>query len=103
MTKAERALWRALRESLPGRHWRKQVPLGPYFADFANHSAKLIVELDGGQHAASVDYDEERTRFLEAQGYRVLRFWNNDALSNTTGVLETIAAELTSPLQGEGS
>jgi very-short-patch-repair endonuclease len=94
MTQPERILWRAIREALPQCHWRKQVPLGPYFADFASHSAKLIVELDGGQHASAVDYDAERTRFIEAQGYRVLRFWNNDVLTNTDGVLERIARSL---------
>src|SRR4051794_9962476 len=94
MTDAERALWRALREALPECHWRKQVPLGPYFADFASHSAKLIIEVDGGQHATTIDADAERTRVLEAPGFRLLRFWNNDVLSNTDGVLERVAKEL---------
>ena len=93
MTKPERVLWRALREALPDHHWRKQVPLGSYFADFASHSAKLIIEVDGGQHATAT-HDAERTRFLEAQGFRVLRFWNNDVVSNTDGVIEVVAAEL---------
>ncbi|MFL6731536.1 MAG: endonuclease domain-containing protein [Sphingomicrobium sp.] len=91
MTHAERILWRSLRDALPEWHWRKQVPLGPYFADFASHSAKLIIELDGGQHAGAVDRHTERTRFLEDQGFRVLRFWNNDVLGNVVGVLENIA------------
>jgi very-short-patch-repair endonuclease len=94
MTDAERVLWRALREALPGWHWRKQVPLGPYFADFASHSAKLIVEVDGGQHAEAAAYDRKRTVFLEAEGFRVVRFWNNEVLSNTNGVLEAIAQVL---------
>jgi len=94
MTSAERALWRGLREALPEWHWRKQVPLGPYFADFASHSAKLIIELDGGQHALSPDHDAKRTRFLEAEGFRVLRFWNNEVLTNTSGVLDRIAEAL---------
>jgi very-short-patch-repair endonuclease len=94
MTKPERVLWRALREALPDWHWRKQVPLGSYFADFASHSAKLIIELDGGQLAAAVDHDAERTRFLEAQGFRVIRFWNNDVLANTSGVLEHVVEAL---------
>jgi very-short-patch-repair endonuclease len=105
MTKAERVLWRALRGALPGWHWRKQVPLGPYFADFASHSAKLIIELDGGQHAAATGYDAERTRFLESEGFQLIRFWNNDVLSNTDGVLQRIAEALSqikaSPLVGE--
>jgi very-short-patch-repair endonuclease len=99
MTKSERVLWRALREALPEWHWRKQVPLGPYFADFASHSAKLIVELDGGQHATAADRDADRTRFLEGEGFRVIRFWNNDVLSNTEGVLECIAHSIS---QGSG-
>ena len=94
MTEAERVLWRALRSALPGHHWRKQVPLGPYFADFASHSAKLVIEVDGGQHASSVGSDTERTDFLAGEGYRVLRFWNNDVLSNTDGVLERVAEEI---------
>jgi very-short-patch-repair endonuclease len=96
MTKAERLLWRTLREALPQYHWHKQVPLGPYFADFASHSAKLIIELDGGQHASAVDYDAERTRFLEADGFQVLRFWNNDVLTHLDGVVRTIAERLES-------
>jgi len=94
MTDAERGLWRALRESLPFYHWRKQVPLGPYFADFASHSAKLIIEVDGGQHATETAYDAKRTAFLHGQGFRVLRFWNNDILSNIDGVLRMVAQAL---------
>jgi very-short-patch-repair endonuclease len=96
MTDAERVLWRALREVFPTWHWRKQVPLGPYIADFCSHRAKLIVEADGGQHGEpqQVEHDAERTRFLEGEGYRVLRFWNHDALANTDGVLRMVADAL---------
>lgn len=94
MTDAERVLWRALREGLSRYHWRKQVPLGPYFADFASHSAKLVIELDGGQHADADGYDALRTRFLEAEGFRVLRFWNADVLANTDGVIRQISGEI---------
>ena len=94
MTLAERTLWHALRESLPGHHWRKQVPFGPYVADFCSHPARLIIEVDGGQHAEAGEYDRARTRFIERQGYRVLRFWNNDVTGNINGVLETIARAL---------
>jgi very-short-patch-repair endonuclease len=94
MTDAERILWRALRETFSEWHWRKQIPLGPYFADFASHSAKLIVELDGGQHASATRYDAVRTSFLETEGFRVIRFWNNDVMSNINGVLQRIAEEL---------
>ncbi len=97
-TDAERKLWRALRSKLPELKWRRQMPVGPYFADFACFAEKLIVEIDGGQHATSPDYDHRRSSFLEEQGYRVLRFWNNDVLRNTNGVLEAIALHLsTSP------
>lgn len=84
-------MWRALREKLPGTKWRRQVPIGPYFADFLCFSAKLIVEIDGGQHAEAVDYDQRRTCFPEAQGYRILRFWNNDVMENMEGVLAQIS------------
>lgn len=71
------------------------MPVGPYFADVACFAAKLIIEVDGGQHASEQNYDADRTRFLEAQGFRVLRFWNNDVLGNAEGVLQQIAQELT--------
>ena len=67
------------------------MPIGPYFVDFACFAQKLVIELDGGQHARAAANDEARTRFLESLGYRVIRFWNNDALTNTDGVLERIA------------
>ena len=70
------------------------MPIGPYFADFACFSAKLVVELDGGQHATAHAYDEARTRFIEREGYRVLRFWNNDVLTNCDGVVQMIARAL---------
>ena len=86
-TDAEKALWRGIRETLPRAKFRRQVPHGPYFVDFLSFQAKLIVEVDGGQHAEAAHYDASRTRYLEAQGYRVLRFWNNDVLENIDGVL----------------
>lgn len=94
MTDAERKLWRALRSASPDQHWRKQVPFGPYIADFCSHRAKLIIEVDGGQHAAATTYDEARSRFLGEEGYRVIRFWNNDVLGNIAGVIEAIAHSL---------
>jgi len=97
-TEAEKKLWRALRSKLPQYKWRRQMPVGPYFTDFACFAEMLIVELDGGQHAAAADKDAARTAFLAAQGYRVLRFWNNDVLSNSDGVLQAIGENLsTSP------
>ena len=66
------------------------MPFGPYFADFCSHGLKLIVEVDGGQHAETTERDGARTRFLEAEGYRVIRFWNNDVLGNIDGVIARI-------------
>ena len=96
-TEAEHKLWWHLRYRLnvPGTHFRRQVRVGPYIADFATHKTKLIIEVDGGQHAIRTAADEERTRVLEANGYRVLRFWNNDVLQNIDGVLEEIQRTIT--------
>jgi len=81
---------------MDGTHFRRQVRLGSYIVDFACHQARLIIEVDGGQHTESVSADLARTKFLEAQGYRVLRFWNNDVLRNIDGVLEAIQSAITS-------
>lgn len=102
MTDAERVLWRGLREAFPGRHWRKQVPFGPYTADFCSHRAKLIVEVDGSQHQEAEVYDAARTALLESRGYKVLRFWNNEVLHELESVLTAIATALPSSLAGEG-
>jgi very-short-patch-repair endonuclease len=75
--------------NLNGLKFVRQLPIGPYFADFACREAALIVELDGGQHNDSVS-DERRTAFLNAEGYAVLRFWNNEVLQNREGVVETM-------------
>ena len=91
---AEKRMWRALREAFPAVKFRRQVPIGPYFVDFCSHSTRLIVEVDGGQHAQAADYDAARTRYLEAQGYRILRFWNNDVLGNIDGVVASISLSL---------
>ena len=94
-TDAEQKLWSALRNrQLAGVRFNRQVPIGPYICDFVARSAKLIVEADGGQHASNADYDFARTRFLEASGYRVIRFWNNDILANIEGVVATMQAAL---------
>jgi very-short-patch-repair endonuclease len=90
-TEAEARLWRYLRNrQIEGAKFRFQAPVGPYVADFLCVEAKLIVELDGGQHGVQVEKDAARTKALEAAGYSVIRFWNNDVLVNTEGVLETI-------------
>ena len=96
-------LWRGLREAFPVARFRRQVPLGSFFVDFCSHGARLIVELDGGQHVTAAEQDAVRTAFLNEQGYRVLRFWNNDVIENVGGVLDTIASHLPSPLAGEGA
>jgi very-short-patch-repair endonuclease len=70
--------------------FRRQVTIGPYVVDFCCESARLIVELDGGQHATQQEQDAKRTEALEAQGYLVLRFWNNEVLQNIGGVLQSI-------------
>ena len=89
-TDAEAALWRILRAStLAGTKFRRQHPIGPYIVDFVSLSRKLIIECDGGQHAESAA-DAVRDRWLAERGYRTLRFWNNEILSNREGVLHAI-------------
>ena len=95
-TDAERKLWWQLRHRLPlsGTHFRRQVRIGRYIVDFASHGAKLAIEIDGGQHGQQALADAERTKFLEAEGYRVVRFWNIEVLTNIDGVLEAIQSAL---------
>jgi very-short-patch-repair endonuclease len=90
MTDAERKLWQRLRQSpFKEHHFRRQATIGRYFCDFASRKLRLVIEVDGGQHAETRS-DEVRTGFLNARGYRVLRFWNNDVLGNIEGTLQTI-------------
>ena len=94
-TEAERRLWALLRRrQLEGLRFRRQAPIGPYIVDFVCYSEKLVIEVDGGQHAVQVDRDTARTRWLESQGFRVLRFWNNDVLGNSEAVFESIRQAL---------
>ena len=94
-TDAERALWRRLRgRRFEGYKFRRQVPFDPYIADFVCDDAKLVIEVDGGQHDWEREKDEIRTRHIEQFGFRVIRFWNNEVLSNMDGVLEQILIEL---------
>jgi very-short-patch-repair endonuclease len=110
-TEAERKLWWNLHHRLafPRSHFRRQVHLGRYIVDFASHGLKIVIEIDGGQHSVQSKQDAMRTKFLESEGYRVLRFWNNEVLGNIDGVLEVIqSACLTTPTpapphKGEGS
>ena len=90
-TEVEKLLWQRLRaRQLEGAKFVRQYPIGSYVADFACREARLVIELDGGQHAQNTA-DAERTRQIEANGYTVLRFWNNDVTDNIAGVVEEIA------------
>jgi len=103
MTPAEKRLWWHLdRVPVPGTHFRRQAPVGPYVVDFVCHTAKLVIEVDGAQHGfdQNAAADLTRTRWLEAQGYRVLRFWNGEVLHQIDVVLDTIHAALYSPSFG---
>lgn len=94
-TDAEARLWHRLRNrQLCGRKFRRQFAIGSYIADFACIESKLVIELDGGQHAENARHDEARTRHLEACGFLVLRFWNADVLTETDAVLATIHSVL---------
>jgi very-short-patch-repair endonuclease len=93
VTDAERKLWLHLKRlSLGKSHFRRQATIGPYFADFACHEARLVIEVDGGQHSEPIRAaaDQARSAYFSSQGYRVLRFWNNDVLGNVEGVLASI-------------
>ncbi len=87
-------MWRALRELNLPANVRRQHPIGRHIVDFAIPAYKLVIEIDGGQHATAVNQDKARTRALNGHGYRVIRFWNNDVIGNLPGVLETISAEI---------
>ncbi len=94
-TEAEKRLWCALRgRRLNGYKFRRQVPIGPYVADFVCMTGRLIVEVDGGQHAIRRAYDEQRDRYLRNEGYEVVRYWNNEVLENLEGVLTTLTLAL---------
>jgi adenine-specific DNA-methyltransferase len=94
-TAAEKRLWRHLRNrGLAGHKFRRQYPIGPYIADFVCLEKYLVVEADGGQHVERAAEDERRTGFIEAQSFKVLRFWNHDVLRETEAVLKVILNEL---------
>jgi len=96
MTEAEKFLWYMLKaKNFYGFKFRRQAPIGKYIVDFVCYDRKLIVEIDGGQHASLVkEQDEVRDQWLEKEGFTVLRFWNNEVLGNRNGVLERISAYL---------
>jgi very-short-patch-repair endonuclease len=94
-TDAEQRLWSRLRgRQLDGCRFRRQTPLGPYVVDFACLAARLVIEVDGGQHSWRAEKDAARRSWLEVNGFHVLRFWNNEVLGNLEGVLETIRRTL---------
>lgn len=93
MTEAENRLWYYIRDRrLDGVKYRRQHPIGSHVVDFVCLTRKLVIEVDGGQHSETAD--KERTVAIEAEGFKVIRFWNNDVLGNTDAVIETIRAEL---------
>ena len=113
MTDAERRLWQSLRlQQFDGYKFRRQHPLGHYVVDFVCLEAKLVVEVDGGQHSERQDYDASRTEWLRQKGFRVVRFWNHEVMNDIEAVKAAIWEALhegsqppsqPSPLQGEGA
>jgi very-short-patch-repair endonuclease len=107
-TDAEAKLWARLRaRQISGVKFRRQHPIGPYIVDFCSPDHGLVVELDGGQHAEQTSADQARTHFLEAEGYRVVRFWDHEVLNHLDAILEEIVRLLSNPhpslsLKGEG-
>jgi very-short-patch-repair endonuclease len=90
-TDAEQLLWRHLRmNQMEGFKFRRQQPIDHYIADFVCFENRIIIEVDGGQHAAESNKDRERDSYLQQSGFKVLRFWNNEVFQNITGVLEVI-------------
>jgi very-short-patch-repair endonuclease len=95
MTEAEKLLWSAIRDRrLEGFKFRRQMWIGSFIADFVCMEAKLVVEVDGSQHGERAGYDQARTKALAKEGYRVLRFWNNEVMGEMDGVLTAIRAAL---------
>lgn len=103
LTDAEKKLWRKLRDlNRQGFHFRRQVPFRSYILDFAEHTARIAIELDGSQHGLpeNAARDAVRDRLLASEGYRILRFWNDDVYENLDGVVEAIVRELHRPPPG---
>ena len=91
LTDTERLLWSKIRaKQIDGCKFRRQSPIGKYIVDFVCHEKRLIIELDGGQHSENIEADRQRDKWLGEQGYKILRFWNNEVLTNIDGVLEVI-------------
>lgn len=93
MTPAEQRLWARLRQNqVRETAFRRQHAIGPYIVDFCSVKRKLVIELDGSPHQAQEEYDAQRSKYLEEEGYMVLRFWNHEVMENISAVLETIDA-----------
>ncbi len=100
-TEAARARWMPLRNrGLQGFKFRRQHRIGPYFVDFVCPECLLAIELDGSQHLNALEYDQARSRYLEARGYRMLRFWNSDVAQRMTAVLDEVLRALRTPHPG---
>jgi len=98
-TSAEQKLWSRLRNrQLEGYKFRRQVPLGRFIVDFCCYDERLVIELDGGQHAERREEDAACTQWLEDRGFRVLRFWNDEVFENLDGILEVIRSAASSPV-----
>lgn len=95
-TDVEKKLWYWLRKKNLGARFRRQAPIGKYIVDFACYDPKLIIELDGGQHAIQQMQDAKRDAWLKNEGFYVLRFWNNEVIENMEGILQVIATTLSS-------
>ncbi|MBI5191879.1 MAG: endonuclease domain-containing protein [Nitrospirae bacterium] len=107
LTDTENVLWKYLRaKQLEGYKFRRQEPIGKYVVDFVCYEKQIIIEVDGGQHSIEIDKDKERDEWFSSQGFKVLRFWNNEVLVNIEGVLEVIRENclnhppLTPPIKG---
>lgn len=95
MTDAERAIWQSVRNrQLGGFKFRRQKPIGPFIVDFVCVEKKIVIEIDGGQHALNTKHDFKRSEFLRNKGYKILRFWNSDVLKEKNAVLEEILLHL---------
>ena len=88
---AEKKMLRALRENFPTAKFRHQTPVGPFYADFFSFKAQLVIEIDGDSHGTTQAQDAARTQFMNNEGYRVIRFWNNEIADNLEGVIGAVS------------
>ncbi len=91
MTDAERKIWHSIKgKKIKNHRFRRQHPIGPYIVDFVCLENRIVIEIDGGQHAWQKETDEKRTKWLESEGYRVIRFWNNQIMNEFNGVIQIL-------------